>query len=112
MAPHSSSGSRATSSTWPALSKSAYVVSRPEPATCEARNERSSSLERRERKSIESEPTTVRANFDQAQASSKVRWPPGRKPTDEPACSRPSRTRSSASDQEVGTSLPSSRTSG
>ena len=33
MAPHSSSGSRATSSTCPALSRSEYVTSRPEPAT-------------------------------------------------------------------------------
>ena len=112
--PHSSSASKATRSAVPLFWTSSYVTPRPRPATWAPRKPSSSSLCLRQRASTLLVPRTTRANFDHVQASSNVLRPPGSKPTPFPlaAFARPLAARSSASDQEVLTSFPSSRTRG
>ncbi len=112
--PASSSASRPTSSTAGACSRSPNVTPTPEPATTRPRNAASSAECTRTRWSTSLVPSTVRANRDQAKASSTVRRPPGSTPTPplSRAAARPAAAISRASTQDAGRSSPFSRTSG
>src|SRR5690606_8773322 len=118
--PPSSSASRPTSTTLVADSRSAKVTSMLFAATACARNCASSAECARARWSTSFVPSTTRANFAYAYASSSVSRPPGSTPTPPAAraAARPCAAASSASDQLAGRSSPRepssprSRTSG
>ncbi len=104
----SSSGSKPASSTAGAASRSAYVTP---PAAPEARNDASSALCGRDRKSMSLVPSAIRANAAYAYRSSTVPLPPASTPAARSA--RPRAAASIASGHDAGCSAPSApRTSG